>query len=87
MSEYTHRMSLAVPQAYMPQANQLALITGISTADVNTFTVANLQTLKDLTLGKIKNQNGSQSLMFWTGTQAEFNAISPKDANTMYFVV
>ena len=38
MSEYTHRMSLAVPQAYMPQANQLALITGISAADVNTFT-------------------------------------------------
>lgn len=37
MSEYTHRMSLAVPQAYMPQANQLALITGISAADVNTF--------------------------------------------------
>ena len=38
MSEYTHRMSLAVPQAYMPQANQLALITGISAAYVNTFT-------------------------------------------------
>ena len=43
MSEYTHRMSLAVPQAYMPQANQLALITGISAADVNTFTDANWQ--------------------------------------------
>ena len=43
MSEYTHRMSLSVPQAYMPQANQLALITGISAADVNTFTDANWQ--------------------------------------------
>ena len=43
MSEYTHRMSLAVPQAYMPQANKLALITGISAADVNTFTDANWQ--------------------------------------------
>ena len=43
MSEYTHRMSLAVPQAYMPQANQLALITGISAAYVNTFTDANWQ--------------------------------------------
>lgn len=43
MSEYTHRMSLAVPQAYMPQVNQLALIAGISAADVNTFTDANWQ--------------------------------------------
>lgn len=43
MSEYSHRMTLAVPQAYIPQANQLALIAGLSEADVNTFTTAKWQ--------------------------------------------
>ena len=41
MSDYKHRMSLAVPQALIPQANNLALITGLSAADINTFTSAN----------------------------------------------
>ena len=43
MSDYKHRMSLAVPQALMPQANQLALIAGVSEHDDNTFTTANWQ--------------------------------------------
>ena len=43
MSDYKHRMSLAVPQALMPQANQLALIVGVSEHDDKTFTVANWQ--------------------------------------------
>ena len=43
MSEYKHRMSLAVPQALMPQANQLALIVGVSSDDDKTFTAANWQ--------------------------------------------
>ena len=43
MSEYKHRMSLAVPQALMPQANQLALIVGTSEHDDKTFTLANWQ--------------------------------------------
>ena len=43
MSEYNHRMTLAVPQSLMPQANQLALIAGESPDDVNTFTKANWQ--------------------------------------------
>ena len=43
MSDYKHRMSLAVPQALMAKANQLALIAGLSAADVNTFTAANWQ--------------------------------------------
>lgn len=41
MSEYKHRMSLAVPQALMTQANQLALIVGVSSDDDKTFTAAN----------------------------------------------
>lgn len=43
MSQYTHRMTLAVPQALMSQANQLALIVGVSEYDDKTFTAANWQ--------------------------------------------
>ena len=43
MSDYKHRMSLAVPQALMAQANQLALIVGVSSDDDKTFTTANWQ--------------------------------------------
>lgn len=28
----------------------------------------------------------SAALTIWTGTQAEYDAISPKNANTLYFV-
>lgn len=41
MSDYKHRLTLAVPEQYMNEANNLALITGISAADINTFTSAN----------------------------------------------
>ena len=43
MSDYKHRMNLAVPQALIAQANQLALIVGVSEYDDNTFTTANWQ--------------------------------------------
>lgn len=43
MSDYKHRMSLAVPQALIDKANQLALIVGVSEYDINTFTTANWQ--------------------------------------------
>lgn len=43
MSDYKHRMSLAVPQALMAKANQLALIVGESEHDNETFTAANWQ--------------------------------------------
>lgn len=43
MSEYTHRMTLVVPEQLIPPANQLALIAGESDDDVNTFSNANYQ--------------------------------------------
>jgi len=43
MSQYTHRMTLVVPESLMSQANQLALIAGESPDDVHTFTQANHQ--------------------------------------------
>ena len=30
------------------------------------------------------NQNGSQPLKYWAGTEAQYNAIANKDANTIY---
>ena len=32
----------------------------------------------------IINQNGSQPLKYWAGTEAQYNAITNKDANTIY---
>lgn len=43
MTQYTHRLTLAVPEQLIPQANQLALIMGESAADVNTFTQASYE--------------------------------------------
>lgn len=43
MTDYTHRMTLAVPESLIDAANQLALIAGESADDVNTFATANWQ--------------------------------------------
>lgn len=43
MSDYKHRMTLAVPQALISKANQLALIVGVSEHDDKTFSNANWQ--------------------------------------------
>ncbi|MEL0465139.1 hypothetical protein WKI42_10565, partial [Streptococcus pneumoniae] len=32
----------------------------------------------------IINQNGSQALNYWAGTQAQYDALQTKDANTIY---
>lgn len=40
----------------------------------------------DLTAGFIDNQNAAAPLAFWTGTQAQYDALTP-DANTLYFIL
>lgn len=35
---------------------------------------------------RIKNQNSSEALGFWVGTEAEYNRIYSKDVNTIYFI-
>ena len=40
MSNWTHVLTIAVPESLMAQANQLALAIGTSEDDVNTFQVA-----------------------------------------------
>jgi hypothetical protein len=42
-TQYTNRLTLAVPESLMDAANNLALIMGRSTADINTFTSASWQ--------------------------------------------
>ena len=37
MSEWTHNLTVIVPESLIPQANQLALAIGTSEDDVNTF--------------------------------------------------
>ena len=43
MTEYIHRITVAVPEAYINIANQLALIAGEFPADANTFRQASWQ--------------------------------------------
>jgi hypothetical protein len=43
MTQYVNRLTLAVPESLITEANQLALIMGESAADVNTFTIATWQ--------------------------------------------
>jgi len=43
MTQYTHRATIATPLAHIPDANQLALALGESSADVQTFTTASYQ--------------------------------------------
>jgi hypothetical protein len=42
-TQYTNRLTLAVPESLMDAANNLSLIMGRTTADINTFTQATWQ--------------------------------------------
>jgi len=42
-TQYTHRVTIAVPEAHTSDANQLALCLGESAADDQTFTTTNWQ--------------------------------------------
>lgn len=49
--------------------------------------LSNLKSKVDnLSTDKISNKNGNGSLSFWTGTQSQYNSISSKDSNTIYFI-
>jgi len=43
MTQYSHRVTIAVPAPLIPDANQLALCLGESASDDRTFTAANYQ--------------------------------------------
>ena len=35
----------------------------------------------------VNDQNQTPNALVWTGTAAEYALVSPKDANTLYFVI
>ena len=35
----------------------------------------------------VDDQNQTPNALVWTGTAAEYAVVSPKDANTLYFVI
>jgi hypothetical protein len=43
MTQYTNRLTMAVPESLMDASNNLALIMGRSTVDINTFTQTSWQ--------------------------------------------
>lgn len=43
MTDYIHRITIAVPEQYINITNQLALVAGESSADINTFSQASWQ--------------------------------------------
>ena len=43
-------------------------------------------TVSNKLVGKINEVNNNVGINFWTGTQAQYDAIGTKDANTIYFV-
>jgi hypothetical protein len=49
---------------------------------VNSDQIATL----DSFVAGVKETNANNDLKFWTGTQAQYNAIGTKDPNTIYFV-
>ena len=42
-TQYSHRVTIAVPETHIADANQLALVLGESASDDRTFTAANYQ--------------------------------------------
>ncbi len=56
-----------------------------STDSVNATTATTATTA---TVGNsVDDQNSASNALVWTGTAAEYAAVSPKDANTLYFVI
>jgi hypothetical protein len=43
-------------------------------------------TLADSYVAGVLNTNGGTNLRIWIGTQSQYNAVSPKDANTLYLI-
>lgn len=60
-----------------PINNATAAATATSATTATTATVGN----------SVDDQNQTNNALIWTGTAAQYAAVNPKDANTLYFVV
>jgi hypothetical protein len=56
-----------------------------STDSVNATTATSATTAR--VGNSVDDQNQTPIALVWTGTAAEYAAVSPKDANTLYFVI
>lgn len=69
----------------------LEVIVVIEYRDMSTTSSTRLENIRDGARGadgapgqNIINQNGGQALKYWAGTRSQYDAISNKDANTIY---
>ncbi len=54
----------------------------------NSTDSANATLAATATVGNsVDDQNQTPNALVWTGTAAQYAAVSPKDANTLYFVI
>jgi len=54
----------------------------------NSTDSANATLAATATVGNsVDDQNQTPNALVWTGTAAEYAAVTPKDANTLYFVI
>jgi len=54
----------------------------------NSTDSVNSTTATTATVGNsVDDQNQTPNALVWTGTAAEYAAVTPKDANTLYFVI
>jgi hypothetical protein len=49
-------------------------------------TTAQLSAIDTSNIGKVYDTNGEAMVDVWIGSQAEYDAIDPKDANTLYLI-
>ena len=49
-------------------------------------TTAQLSAIDTSNIGKVYDTNGEAMVDVWIGTQAEYDAIDPKVANTLYLI-
>ncbi|MDU7925322.1 MAG: hypothetical protein E7J43_00270 [Finegoldia magna] len=77
-------------KASTSHTHSISDISNLQTTLNNKASSSELSNLKskvdNLSTDKISNKNGSGSLSFWTGTESEYNSISSKDSNTIYFI-
>ena len=55
-------------------------------ADLNTTRVHGNVIVDGKVVGAINEVNDNNGVKIWVGTEAEYNAITTKDANTLYFL-
>lgn len=70
-----------------PSSHPASMITPSSSRRFVTDTQINSWNAKPSNLNTITNKRTSQQVEVWIGTEAQYDAIGTKDANTLYFKI